>query len=418
MKVTYKILVLFIVIALFSGGVFAQDKEDKNLPQFNADIAVFPGTSPEEAEFEVYVWVQNTHVQFVKVGAFYIARYQLNISIYDKKGNAIATQDKTFEITEELYSSTIDPALQRSHVFRKIVPPGDYVVKMRLYDMSTGKSRNQEREKTVKLFESGKLTVSDVLVINTSDIDSLHLENVIPPRNVPIQERIFLYAEIISPQMADTFDVEASLMTNRQIRTFNFSKKVKANADRRRVLLEVLKENMRQGRNLLTLTIISGSETITVKKAIRFVTDELSFGYDEVDDMIGPLVYVANGGEWKELNNAIGAERDSLFQKFWDNRDPNPGSTDNPLYDEFYKRVKVANKNFTKMKRAGWRTDRGRVYIVYGAPDRIGRNDQQMSSQAVYEFWYYDDLRLEFIFEDRYGFGDYKMISGNLNPHY
>ncbi len=418
MKSNNKLIFILVLIAFLIGNIHAQNRDEKGLPPFDSDIAVFPGSNLEIAEFEVFVWVRNSHVQFLKRGASYIARYQINIAVYDKEDNVIFTEDKTREIEEELYSSTIDHSIQRAHIFRNNVPPGDYIVKMRLYDMNTGKSRNQKRSKTVKKFEKNKLSVSDVLVLNTSEIDSIELAKVIPPRNVPIQERIFLYAEIISPENADIFDVEASLMTNRQIRTFNFSKKVKKNADRRKVLIEIIKENMRQGQNLLNLTIMSGKESITAKKAIRFVTDELSFGYDEVDDMTGPLVYVASGDEWKELSNTSGQERDSLFTQFWDKRDPNPGSPDNPLYDEFYKRVRVANKNFTKLKRAGWRTDRGRVYIVYGPPDRIGRNDQQLYSQAVYEIWYYDDLRLEFVFEDRYGFGDYKLVSGNLNPNY
>ncbi|MFZ5518212.1 MAG: GWxTD domain-containing protein [Candidatus Zhuqueibacterota bacterium] len=399
-------------------GAIAQTDNERDLPLFNYDIAVFPGANQELAEFELFVWVRNTDLQFIKKETSYDARYQLNTSVYDKNGVSIFTQDKTYEVTEELFSSTIDPGIKRPHVFRDAVPPGEYVVSIRLYDLNTNKSRHAEQSKTVKLFEPEKLNVSDVLILNSSQIDSIDLNNVIPPRHVPIQDRIFLYAEIVNPVQADTFDVEATLQTDGQISTFNFSKKMKLIADRRKLLLEVLKENMRQGRNLFTLKINTGNQSISIQKAIRFVTDEMSFSYDSVDDMVGPLSYVADGDEWKQLKNAQGAKRDSLFQQFWDKRNPNPGAQDNPLYDEFYKRVRVANKSFTKMKRAGWVSDRGRVYIVYGAPDRISRNDQQVYSQTVYEIWYYDTHRLEFVFEDRYGFGDYKLVSGNLNPYY
>src|SRR6476620_11762849 len=63
-------------------------------------------------------------------------------------------------------------------------------------------------------------------------------------------------------------------------------------------------------------------------------------------------------------------ERDKFIEAFWDRRNPNPDSEDNEFKDEHYRRIEYANDHFAAGV-PGWKTDRGRIYIVYGAPDEI-----------------------------------------------
>lgn len=63
-------------------------------------------------------------------------------------------------------------------------------------------------------------------------------------------------------------------------------------------------------------------------------------------------------------------ERDKFIESFWDRRNPNPDSEDNEFKDEHYRRIEYANEHFAAGIQ-GWRSDRGRIYIVYGPPDEI-----------------------------------------------
>ena len=63
-------------------------------------------------------------------------------------------------------------------------------------------------------------------------------------------------------------------------------------------------------------------------------------------------------------------ERDKFIEAFWDRRNPNPDSEDNEFKDEHYRRIEYANEHFAAGIQ-GWRSDRGRIYIVYGPPDEI-----------------------------------------------
>src|SRR5690242_5906905 len=61
-------------------------------------------------------------------------------------------------------------------------------------------------------------------------------------------------------------------------------------------------------------------------------------------------------------------DRDRFVATFWEQRNPTPGSQPNPFKEEHYRRLAFANQHFAATA-PGWKTDRGRVYILYGPPD-------------------------------------------------
>lgn len=64
------------------------------------------------------------------------------------------------------------------------------------------------------------------------------------------------------------------------------------------------------------------------------------------------------------------AERDQFIEMFWQRRDPTPDTAENEYKEEHYRRIAYANEHFAAGV-PGWRTDRGRIYIMYGKPDSI-----------------------------------------------
>ncbi len=63
-------------------------------------------------------------------------------------------------------------------------------------------------------------------------------------------------------------------------------------------------------------------------------------------------------------------EREQFIEQFWLRRDPTPDTIENEYKEEHYARIEYANERFTSGK-PGWKTDRGRIYILYGAPDSM-----------------------------------------------
>ena len=71
---------------------------------------------------------------------------------------------------------------------------------------------------------------------------------------------------------------------------------------------------------------------------------------------------------WKRLSTDD--ERENFIESFWLRRDPTPDTEENEYKEEHYRRIAYANERFASGI-PGWKTDRGRIYIVYGPPDEI-----------------------------------------------
>ncbi len=80
--------------------------------------------------------------------------------------------------------------------------------------------------------------------------------------------------------------------------------------------------------------------------------------------------YIITAEERKAfLSLSTDAQRDSFIEGFWKVRNPDPNSSVNAYKDEHYRRLAYANENFGDARyEDGWRTDRGRMYIILGPP--------------------------------------------------
>src|SRR6266850_3780796 len=63
-------------------------------------------------------------------------------------------------------------------------------------------------------------------------------------------------------------------------------------------------------------------------------------------------------------------EREQFIEQFWLRRDPTPDTVDNEFKEDHYARIAYANERFASGI-PGWKTDRGRIYVLYGKPDEI-----------------------------------------------
>src|ERR1700733_6945913 len=93
------------------------------------------------------------------------------------------------------------------------------------------------------------------------------------------------------------------------------------------------------------------------------------------------VVYIITDEEraaFKRL--ASDEERESFIESFWLRRDPTPDTEENEFKEEHYRRIAYTNDHYASGI-PGWKTDRGRIYIMYGPPDEI----EDHSSGGTYE---------------------------------
>ena len=118
-------------------------------------------------------------------------------------------------------------------------------------------------------------------------------------------------------------------------------------------------------------------------------------------------------------------ERERFIEEFWRRRDPDPDTDENEYREEYYERIAYANEHFASGI-PGWKTDRGRIYIMYGKPDEkeshpaggpYEREPYEGGGQTTtypFERWFYRYLPgvgsgIEIEFVDPTGSGEYRI---------
>ncbi len=160
-----------------------------------------------------------------------------------------------------------------------------------------------------------------------------------------------------------------------------------------------------------------------VSLAIVFLVSALSFSCQLYNlekklppnyaDFLSKVRHIITGQEEKAFLKIPDSEKDQFIEEFWKRRDPDPESEENEFKIEYLKRVEEAARLFARESRAGWLTDRGRIYILFGPPmDRIKSPMGEDPSGRCGEVWYYGNFPV--VFRDPTCTGSYKLVTYDL----
>ncbi len=127
-------------------------------------------------------------------------------------------------------------------------------------------------------------------------------------------------------------------------------------------------------------------------------------------------------------------DRGEFIRDFWARRDPEPSTPINEFRQTYYTRLATADKAFREGM-PGWKTDRGRIYILLGRPTNILRKamgdvpyeggkfvtastlETGTLTEKPTEIWIYDNYPeifsgpLRLVFVDHHGTGAYKLTT-------
>src|SRR5271170_3935994 len=160
------------------------------------------------------------------------------------------------------------------------------------------------------------------------------------------------------------------------------------------------------------------------KENAKALKQELGKTYKKwLDEDVAWIITDEERRAFKQLSND--EERDQFIEAFWQRRDPTPDTEENEFKEEHYRRIEYANEHFAAGL-PGWKTDRGRIFIMYGPADEIdahpsgGTYDRPIeegggtTSTFPFEDWRYRYLEgigqeVEIEFVDTCMCGDYHM---------
>src|SRR5437588_8786727 len=194
--------------------------------------------------------------------------------------------------------------------------------------------------------------------------------------------------------------------------------------------------NRRSGRLSVTLLTVSlavpsglaqkknSEKTQDPSEKTRNVKPELNKAYkDWLEKDVADIIADEERKAFKKLQTDD--ERERFVEEFWRRRDPDPDTDENEYREEYYERIAYANEHFASGI-PGWKTDRGRIWIMYGKPDETethpsgGAYNRESyeggGSTSTYPFerWFYRYLPgvgsgIEIEFVDPTGSGEYRI---------
>ncbi|MGD0591649.1 MAG: GWxTD domain-containing protein [Bacteroidota bacterium] len=136
------------------------------------------------------------------------------------------------------------------------------------------------------------------------------------------------------------------------------------------------------------------------------------FSFDELAEEFRIAKYVTRSEDNKAFDKLTTVEaRQEFLQNFWTRVENEELGRLNLTRSIYLQRVQTANQRYKTYAKEGWRTDQGRVLILYGEPDEIQRFANSNDSKP-YETWNYHQIEggVEFDFVDLTGFNEYILV--------
>lgn len=137
-----------------------------------------------------------------------------------------------------------------------------------------------------------------------------------------------------------------------------------------------------------------------------------TMSFDDLKNEFEMARYLATSDEeniFEQLDStkALG----KFLTSFWRTRDQMAKSAVGTFRRNYLELAQIADQKFSTSTKPGWKTDRGRILLVYGKPSEIERFANTIDTKP-YVIWTYYNLEggAEFIFADRTGFGQYELI--------
>jgi len=368
---------------------------------------------PDSTYLLVGMSMPNRALRFRREDDGFAAEYEVAFR-FERGGEVVVDFDKREFVRVSTFAET--SRSDESVVFQTLfaLAPGEYAVEMTVRD-ALG-TREYEATDTIQVPEfGGEARLSPPLLVyqaaGRTGLTAVPQLLVNPRFTVPYgAESAQLYIEAYGAPEGQTVDVVVTDVGGVEVlrRQAVFDQ---GTDDVRYALLSLSSDSLPLGRLWLEVSADGLGEAPSRTPLLVTITDQWMVA--NFDEMLDILEYIASNTELDSLRNAQGVERREAWDRFWARR--GDGRGDNTFRERFFERVRFATENFGEPGgRAGWRTDRGEVYIVLGPPDQVfddgtARRDLDLTHTVLWVYFNSPTGRLELTFADQTGFGRYEL---------
>lgn len=416
-------LINVIVLALTVTTAFSQPRdmaESRHQNMFGQELLSYrfynfaDSTSEQLSRMDFHVGVINDLLTFIKLSDnSYRSRYEVNIIVYNSRNEPMVEKSTANRIIVQTYGETNTHVNPSYHELSVSLAPGNYKGELMLNDLESGEALVKQLDLTFRDFSRDQVRLSDIMYIDKIDttaggvVYTPNLHHVFDDVN----SAFAAYVEIYPPNTGEDVEAEMSIFDASGAKLYTFAKTYSSQFDQITAVIPFRAHLIKPGEYYLTANAQAGKFSAKIQRMFSVFWGNVPVAKTNLDIAVEQLALVANKETVEKMRQADEAERKIVYDKFWDERDPSPLTNRNELKEEFFKRVDFSNRNFTEISsgRSGWQTDRGKIYVVYGAPDNVDHRDSEMNLPAT-EIWYYNRLSRTYFFSDRNGEGVYRLI--------
>jgi GWxTD domain-containing protein len=295
------------------------------------------------------------------------------------------------------------------------LPAGNYNVEFRYQDLK-GKQKNSTELKFY-LPEIGSIYAAPPLFLNRGTEKILPtLGNITQPlatlSRIPLNKPLQLYLQAFLPENSRA-EVNITISTkDNSTNLYNIDTLLQSTNNRITLILDPPFLQWREGSYLFNLHIKTDNDSLIQQSPFDIIWFFKPRSLTSLEYAVMPLEIILPKNEYKKINSGGKKERKEKFLKFWEEKDPTPETAYNELMHVFYSRVDSVDWIFgTKNRTYGWRTDPGRIIIMYGDPNEV--DDQSLNPVKPYMRWTYfmPDKILIFTFEAIEGRKKYRLLN-------
>lgn len=431
------LLYFFIPFTMFSQSQFSVD----------FDYACFP-TDQGYSQVEFYYsFLKNSLTQVEENGVISVAG---NLALMIKNGESSEILvDDNYNFDSDLDQANYFKEQKLSGAVKYYLSPGNYVCFMKGFDLNDLAIYDSARfEIKIPKYDSTRVLLSDVQLANSitqnaTDAKSPFYKNTLEV--VPNPSSLFGYGLPVMYFYYEIYNADVNVQSQFLTVTYELintsgstvyeKTKFMPRTNSSLVDIGAIKVNDyftgQYDFRVIVEDTLSGVSDASIKKLFIYNpskldstqvlvsdSDYLSSTYitmsiEELDNEFSQSKYIASQSEkdqWAKLTT-VEAKREFLFN-YWKNRDVNTSTAINETKVEYAKRIDYCRIHFSDLsQKEGWKTDRGRVYVLYGSPSEIERFPYG-SETVPYEIWRYNELEggAIFVFADYSGFNSYQLL--------
>lgn len=378
---------------------------------FPVEYFTFKSKTPGKTLVVITLNIRYHQLQYLKYKTNYIAEFDIRLTINKANGKQVSQKMQEHKIVLDSFHKTLDPKPENIIRFSIDLEPGQYQAMVHVTDKTVQTEFKNKVALHVPDYSGGKFAMSSLEFAKMEDniVNPLHpdLSGVYGFSNPGIG----LYFEVYNVPAEADLQTEMAVINSAGKTIKIFSRKLSVSQVNRSFRIPIYTNSLPSDRYVLRVTQRdekSGREAIA-EKSFRVIQSPIDLRYKSFEIIIDELKYVASSVEIEQLSSVNEAGRQMAIYRFWKSKDPTPETVNNELMNEYYRRIDEANYLFSSKNEAGWNTDFGMIYVLFGKPDRIIKQKKRNRFEQKH-IWHYQRLSLTFTFSNFYNYNNFTLL--------